>query len=80
MAHLKGVLVQAHESPAVAVTEIVEHLQEARRHLVAAGLLAIADYGHFTITERGQRVLAEHPMGVDDTVLTQFQEFRESGC
>ena len=77
LAHLKGVLVQAHESPAVAVTEIVEHLQEALRHLVAAGLLAIADHGHFTITERGQRVLAEHPMGIDDTVLTQFQEFRE---
>ncbi len=77
LAHLKGVFAQAHESPAVAVTEIVSHLQEVRRHLVAAGLLSMADDGRFTITERGRQVPAEHPMGVDDSVLTQFGEFRE---
>ena len=77
LAHLKGVFVQAHETPAAAVTEIVSHLQEVRRHLVAAGLLSMADDSRFTITERGRQVLAEHPMGVDDSVLTQFGEFRE---
>jgi ribosome modulation factor len=77
VAHLKGALVQAHEPLAVAVPEIVSHLRETRRHLVAAGLLAVADDGRFTITERGRQVLAEHPMGVDDSVLTQFPEFRE---
>ncbi len=77
LAHLKDVFVQAHEPPSVAVTEIVSHLREVRRHLVAAGLLTMADDGRFTITERGRQVLAEHPMGVDDSVLTQFEEFRE---
>jgi len=76
-AHLKGVFAEAHESPAVAVAEIVSHLQEVLRHLVAAGLLSMADDDRFTITERGRQVLAEHPMGVDDSVLTQFGEFRE---
>ncbi len=37
----------------------------------------MADDDRFTITERGRQVLAEHPMGVDDSVLTQFGEFRE---
>ena len=77
LAHLKGVFAEAHESPAVAVAEIVSHLQEVLRHLVAAGLLSMADDDRFTITERGRQVLAEHPMGVDDSVLTQFGEFRE---
>jgi len=77
LALLKGVFAEAHESPAVAVAEIVSHLQEVRRHLVAAGLLSMADDDRFTITERGRQVLAEHPMGVDDSVLTQFGEFRE---
>lgn len=77
LAHLKRVLAQAHESPAVAVPEIFCHLQETRRHLVAAGLLAMADNSRFAITERGRQVLAEHAMGVDDSVLTQFPEFRE---
>ena len=77
VAHLKDVFIQAHEPPSVAVTEIVSHLQEVRRHLVAASLLTMADDGRFSITERGRQVLAEHPMGVDDSVLTQFEEFRE---
>src|SRR5690606_8124398 len=56
--------------------EIVEHLQEARRHLVKAKLLELVGNGRCRITERGRRVLADYPLGVDDSVLVQFPEFR----
>ncbi|HEX7006662.1 MAG TPA: winged helix-turn-helix domain-containing protein [Alphaproteobacteria bacterium] len=73
---LKATLERAGEKPPVTDREIVEHLQEARRHLVKAKLLELVGNGRFRITERGRRVLAEHPLGVDDSVLVQFPEFR----
>ena len=46
------------------------------RHLIGAGLLHQVENDCFEITERGRRVLAEHPQGIDDTVLAEFPEFR----
>ena len=73
---LKATLDRAGENPPVSDREIVEHLQDARRHLVKAGLLELVGSGRCRITERGRRVLADHPLGVDDSVLVQFPEFR----
>jgi hypothetical protein len=51
-------------------------LATAQHFLLAARLLTPLDGERFHITERGRRVLADNPMGVDDTVLMQFPEFR----
>ena len=77
LAHLEEVLALAHESPNVDPGEIVAHLESMKRHLIAAGLLRQVENGGFAITERGRRVLAEHPRGVDDSVLAAFPEFRD---
>lgn len=73
---LKATLERAHEKPPVTDREIVEHLQDARRHLVKAKLLELVGSGRCRITERGRQVLADYPLGVDDSVLVQFPEFR----
>ncbi len=75
LAHLRQVLNLAHEAPSADESEIAAHLDQTKRHLIAAGLLRQVEDGSFAITERGRQVLAEHPLGVDDTVLAEFQEF-----
>jgi len=53
----------------------------ARTYLKKAGLLEDPRRGHFTITERGRRVLEEDPSNIDMESLRQFPrfvEFRES--
>jgi restriction endonuclease Mrr len=77
LSHLEEVLTLAHESPGVDRIEIADRLETMKGHLIAAGLLRQVENGFFAITDRGRRVLSEHPLGVDDTVLAAFPEFRD---
>jgi hypothetical protein len=65
-----------HERPEVPEALIVAELEEVHGHLVAAGLLAPAEGDVFGVTDRGRKVLAAHPLGVDETVLATFPEDR----
>lgn len=49
----------------------------AKSYLHQAELLATPRRGHFTITGRGQEVLAEGPSRIDISFLERFEEFRE---
>lgn len=71
-------LVQVHENAEAARGEIEDRVATALQELAAAGLIEALDGGSFRITPRGRRVLEEHPMGVDETILAEFREFRDS--
>lgn len=75
-ADLEKLLARANEHPEVTDAEITAHLAKARDHLIAARLLTHVAPDRFAITDRGRRALAEHPGGIDDSVLAQFAEFR----
>lgn len=49
----------------------------AKTYLIKAGLLESTRRGHFRITDRGQQVVAAHPVRIDNEYLNQFPEFRE---
>jgi hypothetical protein len=74
---LRQLLEVAHERPPVPEAEILRRLEAAKTYLLKALLLVPAGAAEFVITARGRQALTEHPMGVDDTVLMQFPEFRE---
>jgi hypothetical protein len=74
--HLRRTLDKAHEHPPVSAEEMRRRLETAKHFLLAARLLRPLAGERFHISERGRRVLADNPMGVDDTVLMQFPEFR----
>jgi restriction system protein len=73
---LRQTFEQAKEQPPDDFDEVLQHLDHAKRNLMRARLLAPVDEERFRITERGRQILDEYPMGVDDTVLMQFPEFR----
>jgi hypothetical protein len=75
-ARLATELGRIHERPDVPETAIAAELEEVRKHLLAADLLAPAEGDALALTHRGRRVLAEHPLGVDETVLATFPEYR----
>ena len=52
-----------------------ESVARAYQNLCLAGLLDPDEYGRCTLTSRGRRVLEDHPMGVDESVLEQFPEY-----
>lgn len=72
----KALLRQAHEAPPVSDEEILRHLDHARRNLELAKLLKAVGTEGFQLTARGAEALREHPMGVDDSVLMAYPEFR----
>jgi len=76
LAALRQLLDAAHEHPPVRESEILRRLEAAKTYLLKALLLVPAGTDEFAITARGRQALTEHPMGVDDTVLMQFPEFR----
>jgi hypothetical protein len=76
LATLQQLLDAAHEHPPVSEAGILGRLERAKTYLLKALLLVPAGESEFAITARGRQALAEHPMGVDDTVLMQFPEFR----
>lgn len=75
-ARLETELRRIHEQPDVPDPVIAAELEEVRKHLVAAGLLETGEGDAVNLTGRGRKVLAEHPMGVDETVLMAFREYR----
>lgn len=74
---LREDLARAGERPPVDEGELLARLGRARHNLFKAGALLPTHDQRFRITVRGRRVLAEHPEGIDDTVLMQFPEFRQ---
>ena len=46
-------------------------------HMTHAGLLVRPERGRYLLTERGRKVLHDHPDRVDMTVLAQFPEYQE---
>lgn len=76
LARLGRGLDRAGEPATLSAAEITARLEAARLRLCVAGLLCEGGGGGFRISTRGRKVLAEHPDGVDDTVLMQFREFR----
>jgi len=76
LARLRHTLAAANERPPVSAADMLQRLNAAKVYLAEAMLLTPLDGNGFAITARGRSVLAEHPMGVDDTVLMQFPEFR----
>jgi restriction system protein len=49
----------------------------AKVYLEQAGLLSSPKRAHFTITERGRELLAEHPARIDIGLLERFDQFRD---
>jgi restriction system protein len=49
----------------------------AKSYLSKAHLVEITRRGHFQITERGQKLLENHPSHIDNRLLMQFEEFRQ---
>ena len=67
----------ARERPGRSAADLRARLERALRYLRAACLVEDSDdAAAFRITARGREVLAAHPMGVDDSVLMAFPEFR----
>lgn len=46
-------------------------------HMTQAGLLTRPERGRYLVTERGRKVLQDHPDRVDMAVLSQFPEYQE---
>ncbi|HLI13411.1 MAG TPA: hypothetical protein VKY65_17600 [Alphaproteobacteria bacterium] len=65
-----------HENAEAQRSTLTERVALAVTELHAAALLAPRRDGRFAATERGRIVLAAHPLGVDETVLAEFREFR----
>ncbi len=76
LGRLEAELSRADEKPPVSREEALARLGVARQRLVEAGLLDDRGEGRYAITERGRKALAEHPDGIDDTVLMGYEEFR----
>jgi restriction endonuclease Mrr len=76
LARVRADLAAAHEAPGVDEAELRRRLDTARRDLRVAGLIEPRGDSRFRTTERGHKVLADYPDGVDESVLARFPEFR----
>jgi restriction endonuclease Mrr len=77
LARINDDLAAAHEAPGMATGELRRRLDTARHDLTVAGLIAPSGESRFRTTERGHKVLADYPDGVDESVLARFPEFRQ---
>ena len=75
-ARLERELARVDERPDVPEPVIAAELAEVIDHLLVAGLLAKAADARLTLTPRGEQTLQAHPMGIDETVLMQFAEYK----
>mgnify|MGYP001058085174 CR=1 FL=1 len=73
---LKEDLARARERLPENLQDVVDELERVIRHFLAARVLVRRGHDRFVLTERGRQILAAHPMGIDDTILAQFPEFR----
>ena len=76
MARLHANLVAAHEPLPEPEGDLRRRLERAALLLRGADAIAPAGDDRFRLTARGARLLAEHPDGVDESVLLAFPEFR----
>ncbi|MEK0084548.1 hypothetical protein [Benzoatithermus flavus] len=76
VARLRAHLAAAGEPLALAPEELTRRFEEAARLLEGACAIVPADDGRYRLTPRGVRLLAEHPDGIDQSVLRTFPEFR----
>jgi restriction system protein len=63
----------------VAEAEVRARLEGVLEKLARAHLIDQPTAGAWRITPRGRRMLAEHPEGVDDSVLIPFRPVRSAG-
>ena len=74
---LRADLARANEPmPPVDPKDLLAHLGDLKRRLMEAALLTSTEGDRFIVTRRGRELLAEHPAGIDESVLMQFAEFR----
>lgn len=75
-ARLNEALTRAHERPPDVPRDlIVSELAIIRDHLAAA-LLVNVEGDRLALTQRGRHTLQRYPMGIDETTLMQFPEYR----
>lgn len=60
----------------VSAAELERRIATALDYLEGAELIERDDAGAIAITGRGRQVLADHPAGIDGSVLSEFPEFR----
>ena len=77
VARLLRNLARVHEDAESQRAELEQRVALALGELAAAGLIAPGGESRFRLTARGRTVLERHPLGVDETVLAEFGEFRE---
>lgn len=76
MVRLHANLAAAHEPLPEPEGDLRRRLERAALLLRGADVIAPAGDDRFRLTPRGARLLAEHPDGVDESVLWAFPEFR----
>lgn len=76
VAALRDLLDAAREADQPTSDELARELDRVRRDLATARLIEPAGSAEFHLTERGREMLSAHPMGVDESVLAAFPEFR----
>lgn len=73
---LGALLHMAHEPPPADLEELRARLEEVEAKLLRAGLIRPAGAEGFEITDRGRRILKEHPDGVDESLLMEVPQYR----
>jgi hypothetical protein len=76
VARLQALLATAGEPLLLEPEELWRRFAHAAFLLQGAGAIAPTGDGCYRLTARGARLLAEHPDGVDQSVLRAFPEFR----
>jgi restriction system protein len=63
--------------PSGTQTRLYNRVGWAITYLTKAGALAKPSRGRFSITDRGRQLVAQHPNGVNNDILSQFDEYQE---
>jgi len=63
--------------PSGTQTRLYNRVGWAITYLTKAGALEKPSRGRFCITERGLRLIAQHPDGINNDILAQFEEYQE---
>ncbi len=66
-----------HLLPSGRQTQFANRVNWAKSYLNKAGLVVNTRRGYFSLTERGQEVLAQSPQKIDRKFLAQFDEFQD---
>jgi restriction system protein len=63
--------------PSGTQTRLYNRVGWAITYLTKAGALAKPSRGRFCITDRGLQLVTQHPNGVNNDILSQFDEYQE---